>query len=82
MKSVELHAAFTFDCDECGAEQFARGVTISPESIDPDDMPTSDTEEAEAIREWMAAGGGGSWMTKPAVVRCKSCWATFRTEEP
>ena len=69
MRTVELRPAHTWDCDECGRENFCRGIVaeLTPE------------EKAEIAD----AGGSietGHWLTAPEAVECAHCGAAFRTE--
>jgi rubredoxin len=78
--AVELHQAFLWTCEECGRDNFERAITIAPESIDPDDLPSVLGLEPEEVKEWMESGGGGSWTTAPTHVCCPHCEARFRAE--
>jgi hypothetical protein len=72
---VELHPAHVWDCDECGRENFCRGVVM---------------EISEQDREAMIARYGGKeedWQTgniisAPDEVTCAHCGQTFVVEEP
>jgi hypothetical protein len=75
MTTVELHMAFLWTCDDCGRDNFVRGVTVAPEAIDPDELPGD-------VAEWLDAGGDGGWMSAPDRVTCEHCRATFDTEQP
>jgi len=76
-RTVELVQAFLWTCDDCGRDNFERAITVSPESINPDDLPTSSYEDADAIREWLQEGGEGSWVKAPSQVLCKHCGGEF-----
>lgn len=73
MASVELHQAFLWTCNSCGRDNFARAVTLEPASIDLDDEP-------EEVREWLADGQEGAWLTTPDRVTCGHCRAEFDVE--
>ena len=81
MTTVELHQAFVWDCDNCGAENFCRSRVVTPESIDPDELPDN-TEHDEAVRDWIESGGSGIFHTAPESVRCRECDTEFETEQP
>jgi hypothetical protein len=76
---VELHQAFTWTCESCGRDNFERGVTVAPESVDLDELP--DTEETESIRMWIAEGGEGVFVVAPDWVTCGHCGERFETED-
>lgn len=82
MTTVELHAAFVWTCDDCGRDNFTRGVTVAPESIDPGDLPDARNADAEAIGEWLESGGGGDFLMAPDAVTCGHCGSRFATEAP
>lgn len=77
--TVELHQAFFWICDECGADNFCRG--IAAESPFADDHPAmqafrdQDTDTHEI---------SGEWVMQPTEVTCAKCNATFAVacEEP
>ena len=77
MNTVELHQAFLWTCDDCGRDNFARAVTLAPESVDPDDLPG---DLADEVREWVESGGDGAFLASPDRVTCDHCGATFRAE--
>ncbi len=73
---VELHAAWMWDCPECGAEHFCRSVRL-------------DISREEAIKlaiehgllepwEEVPADIGAAWLTTPDDVAC-SCGGEFST---
>jgi hypothetical protein len=65
-QDAELHPAYVWDCDECGAENFTRAVVheFSP-------------EEAGELTDAGLSPTTGNWMTYPDVVRCRSCQHEF-----
>jgi hypothetical protein len=72
--TVELHHAFFWICDACGRDNFARAVTVAPESLGPDDRA-----------EFEAAGfdlGRGEFTTRPDAVACGHCGAEFDVADP
>lgn len=68
INTVELHGAWTWDCDACGAEQFERGVVVGPEALDP--------EDAEELGDFLP----GEFYTHPDAVVCRECGAAFTVE--
>ena len=78
MPTVELRPAFTWTCDDCGRDNFGRMVRLEPESIDLDDLPPD--LDGDAIREWLASGGEGDFLTHPRRVTCGDCGAAFDAE--
>lgn len=68
MNKVELHQAFQWDCDNCGVENFTRGITIPQEQLD--EIKDIDMELIE-----------GAWMMAPTNVKCKECESQYETEE-
>lgn len=71
---VELHQAWTWNCDRCGAENLHRGVRqpiTDPETLQKliDEGKASPGEPVDAIRV-------------PSRVRCKACGAVFTSDLP
>lgn len=74
MTTIELHPAFSFDCDSCGREGFHRGVVVA---FSAEDMATiADLYQTEGVE--LAAG---VWHFKPATVECTHCGAVFSVAE-
>jgi transcription elongation factor Elf1 len=71
-KTVEVRLAFSFDCPECGQENFVRSVL---HEFSPDEQ----RELAEDIGEKPQTG---SWITHPEQVICGNCKAEFRAINP
>lgn len=71
---VELHSAFQWDCDECGCENFCRGVTAELNEEDKQHMIEDHGVDPEYC-------GTGDWMLAPETVKCDHCGAEFETEE-
>jgi predicted nucleic acid-binding Zn ribbon protein len=67
MKTIELRPAHTWDCDDCGRENFCRGVVAEPSEDERREMEET-TGEAFVM---------GHWMTAPDEVTCAHCGATF-----
>jgi len=63
-ETVELHAAWRWDCPECGIESWIRGLHLESEHL---------TEEQRAVlreEEW--------WVLYPELVRCEYCKSGYR----
>jgi transcription elongation factor Elf1 len=70
MRTVELHPAHTWDCDDCGAENFVRCVV--PEMSEED---LAELRDDHGVQPWET----GQFMTMPNEVTCAKCGATFTT---
>lgn len=79
VRVVELIQAFLWTCDECGHDNFERAITVSPESIDLENLPVTTFEEAEEIKAFLEEGGEGDFVSAPNRVRCKFCQSEFDT---
>ena len=64
--AVEMHLAYAWDCENCGAENFERAVV---HEFSPD-------ERAE-LQELGEEPVTGNWMTHPDHVTCRQCGAGF-----
>lgn len=73
MKSIELHPAYRWDCDDCGRENFVRGFIAS---LPDDEM--SQMKEACGIPEEDHC----EWIARPTRVTCIHCKATFSVSYP
>tara|TARA_R100000458_G_C8093454_1_gene123172 strand:- start:37 stop:282 length:246 start_codon:yes stop_codon:yes gene_type:complete len=62
---VELHPCFRYDCDECGRENFIRGITLEDEHLSE--------EQRELLQE------AEFWVVYPELVQCESCDSFFLT---
>jgi len=71
MQEVELHAAWMFDCDNCGKENFVRAIV--PETLDDD-------ERAEVL-DMMGIEDTDEYFPTlvPMEVVCKYCGTPFET---
>jgi hypothetical protein len=69
-EKVELHPAYSWDCPECGSEQFARGIVFEPSA-----------EDERLMRETNGVPPGeiGDWVSMPTRVRCIFCRCEFET---
>lgn len=64
---VELHPAHVWDCDECGRENFCRGIVAE-----------MNEEEIQEMRDLgMGEEVVGKWMTAPETVKCAYCGIEF-----
>lgn len=90
--SAELHAAFVWDCDQCGVENFERAVEAN---LDEAVIEALDELEGTPAIEMLAPNcedlGDGEMQAAclisrisivPTFVQCHSCGATFETEVP
>lgn len=66
-QAVELYPAHGWDCPECGAQNFCRGIALEPSE--------QEREELTAMGE----GADGYWMTIPDEVECCDCGRKFPT---
>ncbi len=71
MKSVELHPAHTWDCEECGRANFCRGVL----------MEFSEEDKAEMEAEHGIEFETGEWTLAPETVTCEHCGVEFKTKD-
>lgn len=74
MKVVELHPAHVWDCDECGRENFCRGVVVE---LSEEDKEAMIVQEGGVPEDWAT----GNWLTAPELVRCVHCGIEFRTRD-
>lgn len=84
MTTVELHTAFFWVCDECGVDNFERGIAVAPEELTAEDLEAFDEETRELALELEKAHATirGDWIRKPDQVRCRSCGEAFEVEHP
>ena len=82
--TVELHSAFVWDCDECGAENFnrTREVYLDQEELCGDEVSVESHLVATGVSE---DGSEAQFLTQkvvlaPNYVTCKSCNATLAAE--
>jgi len=69
-KQAEMHPAYAWDCDDCGAENFNRAIV--PEMSDDD---LKELRDDHGVQPWEA----GQFMMMPTEVTCAKCGATFAT---
>ena len=67
VETVELHAAWRWDCPECGREQWVRGIQLETEHLSEDQRDR--LEEAE----W--------WVLYPEMVQCNDCKSPYYVQQ-
>ncbi len=74
MKTVELHAAFFYDCDNCGREVFVKGDVVPLDAI----LRSLPKKDREVARKFLSDGSGFTTIT-PQTVVCPhpDCNASF-----
>lgn len=73
-RKVELWPAHGWTCDECGRDNFCRGIRL--------DESNPHYEELMAdIEEVFGPGESGEWTTRPDSVTCQHCATTFDVED-
>ncbi len=70
MKVADLHEAFTWVCDGCGIDNYARGVELDPES----ELAHEANRECPQIID-------GVWCIAPITVTCVGCGETYATQD-
>lgn len=70
LKAVELIPAFSWTCEHCGGDNFARAMVAD---LSPEDMQELAAEHG--VESWET----GHFMTKPDVVSCLHCQSKFGT---
>lgn len=68
---VELRPAYAWDCEDCGTENFTRGMV--PE-FSPDDL--EELRDEHGIQPWET----GAFVAMPEAVKCNACGAVFSTQ--
>lgn len=81
-EKVELHDAFFWACDDCGADNFARAVTLDEDSEQIPEALRMLGQAERAVMQSVVGDGdeieaGTVWMTKPDRVTCKDCGVTY-----
>ncbi|MCA9121934.1 MAG: hypothetical protein H6822_26650 [Planctomycetaceae bacterium] len=67
---VELRPAFSWDCPECGVENFCRGIV--PEFSEED---AAELRDEHGINAWES----GDFVMQPETVACAKCAVEFRS---
>ncbi len=73
-EAVELHGAFSWDCPECGRENFVRSITVE---MTPEDIAEFKADHGGEDEDWQT----GKWMTRPDEVVCSGCRREYPTTE-
>jgi len=86
---TELHSAFVWDCDECGAENFERAIEGN---IDEAALENAEPQVLPELLAIDAKDHGDGMMEAPLLVQrisivpeyviCRSCRKTFTTTVP
>lgn len=76
---IELNPAWTWDCDDCGRENFARSISAVFTEAECIDMRKhmgleADEWKAETPTEFVEKYG---WQMQPDNVKCAHCGASF-----
>lgn len=69
-RTIELHPAFVWDCDDCGRENFVRSIVGE---FDAETM--QEMRDDHGITEYES----GEWHTAPSSVKCQHCESVFST---
>lgn len=67
---VTMRPAYAWDCEECGRENFERGLL---RDLSEDDL--CELREEHGIQPWEA----GDFVVMPESVKCPHCGAVFQT---
>lgn len=93
-QSVELHAAWQWDCDNCGVENFTRAAKYEGPPICVECRHTEDEHASEGqYRGYRFCEAPdcncqyfepieGEWITTPTNVTCKACGSTYKATNP
>lgn len=71
MRTVELHPAYFWICEDCAQENYCRAVRVEPEQVEH----LVNEEDREAFVEQ------GEWTMCPETVSCSACGEEFRSSE-
>jgi hypothetical protein len=80
LPTAELHAAFVWDCYDCGHANFERCRHIEPESIEGTEILEEMRAECARQTEELGLTVGGVFLAAPTVVKCSNCGAEFEAE--
>ena len=72
MKQIELRTAYTYDCDDCGRENFVRAAVHEL---------SADEKYEMAVEHGDFSGESGQWVTIPEEVTCSFCGSRFTTKD-
>lgn len=67
VETVELHAAWRWDCNECGRENWVRGIQLEAEHLSREQRRV--LEDAE----W--------WVLYPEMVECSECKSSYYVKQ-
>jgi len=67
VETVELHAAWRWDCDECGRENWVRGIQLETEHLSKPQREILDDAE------W--------WVLYPEMVECSDCKSSYYVKQ-
>jgi hypothetical protein len=92
MDKITLHAAYAWDCEQCGVENFCRAITVDLAEIErshlgvpPEIADTIRDIASEIERQFSDDFGeisvGGNFTTCPRTVTCASCGAEYEAVE-
>jgi len=79
-RTVELHQAFLWTCEECGRDNFERAVHLAPESVEGRELSLQAREayaDASEAAEALGVELDGAWLMAPSRVRCPHCGTEF-----
>lgn len=79
LPEIELHQAWTWDCDNCGTGNYCRAVTaeLTPEEKEEMLREEYGIQPYDAVPEALNV----EMITCPVQVTCSSCGAEFKTKE-
>lgn len=85
---AELHSAFSWDCDECGQENFCRAIEANLDEAAAKDIADEQLSLHMATTQADEVGDGRyesptlvtAIAIAPKHVRCSACGRTFETE--
>lgn len=74
MKTIELHPAYSWDCDECGIENFERTVVIPLEELTDEEREQFSAKDLESF-----LSEDGTFQSMPNHVKCYNCETEYKT---
>lgn len=81
MQKIELHPAFTFDCDQCGRECVTRMPPMTQAAFEQlDDDERHELLERLEISGWDDAVAGRLLRMAPLTVRCSHCGCEYQSD--
>lgn len=69
--TIEIRPAYTWTCENCGRDQFERGIIAEPS---PEDQAELREKHGIEFHET------GTWMYAPRWVQCEACGTKFKTQ--